>query len=1641
MCCSFSRGAKTAVDRRGILRRLIEAVCGRSAVAVAADQLSFCELERRRVLSVNATFLNGILSIDLAPGLDPSVDAAALIVGSDAQTFLVDVNGNGTSDPGELTGAIGDLERLVVDGENGYGRFGWYGNFTGANFDDSSLASINIRGLNEVILGAEVDTPGFISVRNIAGPVQLGGEASYAGVAYVGSLSVEKSMNIVGNSEVFTGTNVNIHVGENLLIDSDSDVNLANENGDTFRVTGHTQIFAGNGLLPKSVQIGEQGTVSGTGPVVDLNRVSIVGVEAILHDVNDVELDQIDVDQLSVYTGGRISDRVVARIDVAGASLFEASGLEIATGEFNTGTLEFRINGSAIVEEASDTDFVGTNRAGNLKLVSSGAIGDQPFTTIAIDGPALFAADDGIRLADATNNAISISGHAEFLAGDVNARSVIAIGLDGTQTSASPRVDLFEVSMLGSIASVYEVNDVVLRQVDLTEINLFAGENITDLATSRISVSGASLFEAGGINLGIGVFNSGTVEFRTMGDTTLNEASGMNLVGTNRAQNVDLRSAGSIEDAPQASLTASENLIAVAAENILLANHSNSALEVAGNASFSAGIDIEIGLNPGIANFGSLSLFGADVEIREASTTHFSAGPLNALSSVLVNKLTLSSTNLITQDAAITVAGNSLFYLQQTGDVLLARSTDPGMTVGSGVLMDNRFERSIDISTASDVLGDVAVRDITDGGPRLLGTVPSFSADDLVVEADTASLEILLPNRSLEVVAKDLRVAGNLQVVVGMDGDGVFPLLATADRSITDGAGASVTVGGAATLRSSGDVVLADQVGDGWRVTGDLLVVAGYDLASGFVGQSVRIGLNSGTGVELGDVSVRAESLELAESERVDLRAIDIGSGKIVASGPIYDVVGAALTVRDELILESTGEIVLADSGTGDRLHVGGLLSALAIANRGADGSADLDTIRLGSGVQGVGTVRSIIEADVRVGELDLRGQFVQVFEKDGSFLQRIIAAETVDALQNVTTGGGYLQIASGGAIQNQAFDGSRLPGSVVADVASLDANSWMVLDGTQFSELSVFAGENVSASPQEATYLRSLRNAEAVDTSEILFRDIDQAFARNQAQPLSLNRARPSSLSEIGERFDFESTHAGEYAVQVRNMGALRLSDGTMVGEGLNIYVETLPRVGSDGHLTVSGPIVYAMESAGGGTRLANGGTVLVAGADLLFENGGGVISSGFEVYHPELNAISFNGGDGTPGRLSTSRVLPPEAAQLDPSTQHYQQQVATIFGNRSNNGIDLGFQHTVAYADGSYQFFDVRESSLPRQANLLVRDQPFDIRFLTSWGGEQLPTAIVFRRAESLFLYEAGGSSDLAAESFAPTASSSFVNDVYVGAADPPLPPIPEPAPPPELPLVAPVSVLPEAPRTTIEISSPLEVRSLTENVSEIIVVAIYWEDLDRLPANERLERAEFQQLEVEAASSGSTEFLAERKREIVRLDGAKKLPVNATDEQLEGLIEDVQRNPLDYVDQNGRPLFTEPVYGIIQSDPERGETLWRLFMIRTDQLDLEADVSEATDGSAGPEFLEAEVVETDASGVGRQERAGDRLNDDGASQGQEGEKLGPFGEGLNEEAAFQMDGDSSSMLVTPAVLAAIKRLRVTFDRDSRERRRRLN
>ena len=90
----------------------------------------------------------------MAPGLDPSIDSAALIVGSDSQSFLVDINGNGTSDPGELTGAIAQLERLVVDGQDGYGRFGWYGDFSQANFDDSTLASINLRGLNNVVLGA-----------------------------------------------------------------------------------------------------------------------------------------------------------------------------------------------------------------------------------------------------------------------------------------------------------------------------------------------------------------------------------------------------------------------------------------------------------------------------------------------------------------------------------------------------------------------------------------------------------------------------------------------------------------------------------------------------------------------------------------------------------------------------------------------------------------------------------------------------------------------------------------------------------------------------------------------------------------------------------------------------------------------------------------------------------------------------------------------------------------------------------------------------------------------------------------------------------------------------------------------------------------------------------------------------------------------------------------------------------------------------------------------------------------------------------------------------------------------------------------------------------------------------------------------
>lgn len=1591
---------------RAILIRIYEAFTERQPLLQASDSLLFCELERRRVLSVNATFLSGVLSIDIQPGLDPSIDSAALIVGSDSSSFLVDTNGNGQGDIGEVTGNISDLERLVVDGTAGYGSFGWYGDFRSANFEATPLASINIRGLDNVTLAANVDSPGFLTVRNISGPVQLGGSASYAGEGFVGSLQLGHSANIVSITEIFSGPNSTIIIGEDARFESVGSVMLAQAPNDVLQITGHTQIMSGTSGSPQAVLIGAAGTVANSSPLVDLNRLSVRADSLTLFETNDIELDQVVTNQLQMHAGGSIHDRVVANISIENESYFEADSLNLSIGQFNAGTLEFRVASDAVVYEQSGMDLTGIIQAASVDLRSTASIGDTSSTEIQISGNAQFVAADEITLADSTFDTLSVSGHSQFTAGDTNVRSPITLGTAGTISSGSPTVDINELSLFGSQVTLFDENNLVLNQVDVTGLQISINGNLLDSASSNINIAGQGQFSANAISLASGAFNSQTLQFQTTLDVTISEGSDTNLVGTNSASNIKLTSAGNILDVPNTTITATQDLQLIAAGDITLAQTASNLLNVNNHAVFQADADISIGGDQINVNFGTLSLYGQDVQVNEASSMLLVASSLNTNQSVTANQLNLRSVDQIAQESPIVVAGDSEFQLRNSGDMLLARSA------ASGALMDNAFAGDIIFESDLGILGGVAIRDISQGGARRLGS----AAADFSIAARVSSLEVLLPFRSLEFSNSGIEVLGNAQVIVGKDGDPDFLTTTELNRTITDADGATLNVDGNLRFITSGDIVLADQTNNQISVAGTFTAIS--DL-------NVRVGSSTGGQVNLGQVNVRAEDLELFETESTELNTIQVANLIVNANGQIVDTAGASIDVLNDATLRSLGEILLADSGVGDRLVVGGSLSAIAVAQNLPGGDLRLAPISLGSANIGTGLVRTNILAEVRLGNVSLVGSDVRLSETDATYIRQAIATSVIDSQLHPITQDGNLTIASGDSIQNIMLDGSSGAGHVFSANATLDSGTWIVLEQSEVQQLSFAVGSNLNPSGIEADYLRDLRNPEAVQSSESVFGDIQLAFTRNSPEDISLNAIDPASLTELADRFDFEVTLLGQYALQVRNQGELEITGGNAVGDQLNIYVETLTTLGESADLVVSGPILFAQQGQAG-VDVQQGGVVLVAGDSLQFEAGGGVIAERFEVYHTNLNSSAFQGGEGIGSNLSTARVLPPEASQQDPLTQHFEQQIASVFGNRSAAGVDLGFQHVVAYADGSYQYFDVRDSTETGTADLLIRNGAFDTNFLTSWGSEQLPTSVVFRRAEGLFMYESGGQADVAAQSFSATAASDFVNDVFVGTADPPLPPIPQPAPPPETLVVAPTLILPEAPRATQEISNSLEVRSVSENVREIVIVAVQWIDLDRTPQNARLDLNEFQQLEIEAGEKGAGDFLAERKGDIVQLRGDRKIPNNATDEQLEDLIEDIQRDPLAFLDELGQPLFVEPVYGIVELDAERGETLWRMFMVRPDLAEpLIIDANEQRNSMAPTEVDSAEP----------QALKNSELQDESSLQNTESLDEKP----TNAEQVEEIhEGEVDAMLLTPAMLLACKQLQVQFDRASRASRR---
>ena len=283
-------------------------------------------------------------------------------------------------------------------------------------------------------------------------------------------------------------------------------------------------------ILGQTTSAGQQvnlnGNFSGTGltdvNISSVNQVTFGGA----YDVSNDFTATLD------GSGGGISDGTLGRLRVGGDTSITANSnpvvLNNTTNDFNnvdvttTGTLQ-----SVALGDINDLNFTNLVISGNLDVNAGGTVSDSIGTTISVNAAGTEAA---------------------FTAANV---------LLGGQTNDSTNFFGSSFDVTGAV-ELQEDSNIILGDVQADSLRLDSSGRIADGRDTNISVTGLAEFIApAGVQIGDNgqdTFSSGTLNFQSSQQVSINSETSLNIVGNNTARSTSLRSQQSISDAANASI-------------------------------------------------------------------------------------------------------------------------------------------------------------------------------------------------------------------------------------------------------------------------------------------------------------------------------------------------------------------------------------------------------------------------------------------------------------------------------------------------------------------------------------------------------------------------------------------------------------------------------------------------------------------------------------------------------------------------------------------------------------------------------------------------------------------------------------------------------------------------------------------------------------------------------------------------------------------------------------------------------------------------------------------------------------------------------------------------------------------------------
>ncbi len=232
-----------------------------------------------------------------------------------------------------------------------------------------------------------------------------------------------------------------------------------------------------------------------------------------------------------------------AQIDVVGGNVL-VNGSQVGSGTAASAVDQIVVSGTTAANQ--DVTFIGDLSNAGLSSVSIANVDDVAFNgDLSVSGA--LSVNAGGNISDADNTDIIVGGVGSFTAANVTlGGSTNETRFQQTSFNASGAVDL------------QEDDNTVLGSVNAATVRLESNGRILDGFTTQINVGGlAQLLGNAGVRLGdngADVFNAGAVHFRSNGQVSINEDSATNIINSNTARSMNLRSLGAITDDDNATI-------------------------------------------------------------------------------------------------------------------------------------------------------------------------------------------------------------------------------------------------------------------------------------------------------------------------------------------------------------------------------------------------------------------------------------------------------------------------------------------------------------------------------------------------------------------------------------------------------------------------------------------------------------------------------------------------------------------------------------------------------------------------------------------------------------------------------------------------------------------------------------------------------------------------------------------------------------------------------------------------------------------------------------------------------------------------------------------------------------------------------